>query len=102
MKRANSKFWIVCTAALIVGYLLARLDTSENWDDTGITVMAVLLSAFLFGAMQPAYAWLRALLIGGSIFCLNIFKTGNYGSAVAMLFAFIGSYAGTFFRKFIL
>lgn len=81
---------------------MALLETSENWDDSGIVVVAVLLSAFLFGSLLPAYAWLWALLIGGSVFCLNVFKVGNYGSTVAILFAFTGPYAGSLFGKFIL
>jgi len=102
MNKSAIKFWIVFLVVSIVGFLLARLDTAENWDDTGIMVGAILLSTFLFGVILPKYAWLWASLIGGAIFCLNVFQSGNYGSSVAILFAFTGSYAGSLFRKFIL
>ena len=101
MKKSTTKFWILLLLACVIGFFLGKLDTSKNWNDTGITAGAILLSSFLLGALMTNFAWLWAIIIGGFIFCFNIILSGNYGSAGAFLFAFAGAYAGVLFRKYI-
>ncbi len=102
MKKVNTKFWTTIIFACIIGFALAKIDTSKNWNDTGITVGLVLLSSFIFGAIMPGFAWLWAIIIGGFIFSFNVIQNSNYGSAGAILFAFIGAYAGVLFKKLVL
>lgn len=102
MKKSITKFWIFFYSSLIVGFCLAKLDTSKNWNDTGITVAAILFSTFLFGLLMPKFAWLWAFIIGGAIFICNVSLSANYGSWGAILFAFIGVYLGVLFEKYIL
>ncbi len=102
MKPSSIKFYILFAAACIIGYVLAKIDTSKNWDDTGITVGCILISSFVLGSIMTKFAWLWATIIGGFIFGFNIILNKNFGSAGALVFAFIGAYIGVFFRKYIL
>ncbi|MFL5808164.1 MAG: hypothetical protein ACJ749_01505 [Flavisolibacter sp.] len=102
MKKLNTKFWMMIVLACIIGFILAKIDTAKNWDDTAVTVGLVLISSFVCGVIMPGFAWLWAIIIGGSIFSFNAILHSNYGSAAAILFAFIGAYAGVLFKKLIL
>lgn len=102
MKRETMKFSIVLILVVIAGFTLAKIDTSKNWNDTGVTVGLILISSFTFGAILPRFAWLWAIILSGLIFCFNVIEAHNYGAAGAILFAFAGAYSGVLFRKLIL
>ena len=93
------KFWIFLVIALLLGMMIAYVDTRPNWDDTGITAGAIFLSAALFSALMPKRAWAWALAIGVWVPLLHIYYTGNYGSLIALIIAFVGAYSGYFTRK---
>jgi hypothetical protein len=89
-------------AALVLGLAIALVDSSPGWDDTGITATALLLACALFGAAGPAHAWLWAAAVGMWIPALNIARHHdhpNYGSLLALAFAYAGAYGGAFARK---
>ncbi len=92
MKR--TKDIIILFTCMIVGFLLARMDTQPHWNDSGITAMSVLVSSFLFGMLQPSQALLSALIIGGFVFFFNAFYAHTYGSVIVLVFSFAGAYAG--------
>ena len=100
MKKTSAKFWTTIIFACVIGFALAKIDTSKNWNDTGITVGLVLISSFIFGVIMPRLAWLWAIIIGGFIFSFNAIQNNNYGSAGAILFAFVGAYSGVLLKKF--
>ena len=100
-KKSDIKFWFFLLLACAVGYLLGRIDTSKNWNDTGIIVGLVLIFSFILSYLMKKFAWLWAIIIGGFIFCFDVITSGNYGAAGAILFAFLGAYSGVFFRKYI-
>jgi|SRR5579872_3970686 len=87
------------TAALAFGFLVTYVDSRPNWDDTGVTAAAILLSCGFLGAAGPRQPWLWALAVGIWIPILGIVRTHNYGSLLALGFAFIGAYAGRGLRK---
>ncbi len=101
MKKASTKFWLILFSVFIVGFILAKIDTSKNWDDTAITVGLVFASSFLFGILMPNFAWLWAIIIGVLIFSFNVIESHNYGSVGATIFAFVGAYSGVLFKKII-
>ena len=82
-----------------LGLLIAYVDTRPTWDDTGITVGAIVISCGLLGILGPRRPWLWALVVGAWIPIFNIALGHNYGSLLALLFAFAGAYAGMAFRK---
>jgi hypothetical protein len=99
MKNLSLQFWILLVVSIISGILIGLMDTSPNWDDTGITVGAILVMTFLTGLIRPGFAWLWALIIGGCVFGFNFGMNENMGSAIAMVFAFAGAYAGFLVRR---
>jgi hypothetical protein len=99
MKNPSLQFWIFLVVSIIAGVLIAMMDTSPNWDDTGVTVGAILLITFVARATRPDFAWLWALIIGGLVLGFNLVLKPGYGAAIALVFAFVGAYAGSFMRK---
>lgn len=85
--------------AAIVGLVIAWVDSRPNWDDTGITAMGMFTCCALFGAFLPKRPWTWALAIGIWIPLFAIIFHQNYGSLLAIVFAFAGSYAGALLRK---
>lgn len=86
---------------LAVGFIIAEIDTSKNWDDTAITATLVFLSGAILSLINQNKPWLRAILIALPIVLLNIFICGNYASIIALAIAFAGSYLGFFIRGLI-
>jgi hypothetical protein len=101
MKNRAIKFWLLVIAACIAGFFIGKMDTSKNWDDTGVTVAVVVIISFLLGYIMKQFAWLWALIIGGFVFSFDVFVNSNYGAAGAILFAFAGAYGGVIFRRMI-
>jgi hypothetical protein len=86
-------------AALGLGLLIAYVDSRPNWDDTGITALALFAGCALWGFLGPNRPWLWALAIGLWVPAFGIASAGNYGSLLALLVAFAGAYAGMAVRK---
>ena len=85
--------------ALIVGLLIAFVDSSPGWDDTGISAAAVFAGCGLLGAVCPARPWLWALLVGSWIPAFGIALHHNYESVMALAVALTGAYLGTLLRR---
>jgi hypothetical protein len=95
------KYLPAALVAIASACFIAWMDTRPHWNDTGVTVGAILLASALCGALSPARAWLWALIIGGALFGANLALDGNYESAIALAIAFLGAYAGAGVRKLI-
>ena len=93
---------ILLAIALAVGGLIAYIDSRPNWDDTGVTAAAIFLVCGVLGAAGPSRPWLWALAVGLWVPVLGITMTRNYGSLLALAFAFAGAYAGMAIRRIIL
>src|SRR5690349_7284256 len=81
------------------GLGLAYVDSRPSWDDTGVMAGALLLVAFLLGAVAPRRPWATALAVGIWIPLFGILGSRNYGSLLALAFAFAGAYAGSLLRR---
>jgi hypothetical protein len=81
--------------ASILGLALGLVDTSPNWDDSGISAGALVILCVSFGALRFAPPWASALAIGAWIPILNIAKTGNWSSMMVLPIALIAAYAGS-------
>jgi hypothetical protein len=62
----------VVLVALMLGALIALVDASPGWDDTGVSAAMLLAASGLLGAIHPARAWLWALAVGAWIPLLGI------------------------------
>jgi hypothetical protein len=86
-------------AAIALGLLIAWVDSRPAWDDTGITVGAVFLTAALFGAIRPDRPWIWTLAVGVWIPLFGITVHHNSGSLLALVPALLGAYAGALARR---
>ncbi len=100
--RSRAMRWkLLVPLAVVLGLLIALVDSSPGWDDTGVSAAAVFACCGLLGALHPARPWLWALCVGLWIPALGIAFTHNYGSALALLVAFAGAYVGAFTIRFL-
>ena len=93
----SASFWILAAAAL--GLLLALVDTSPGWDDTGISVGTLVILGGFFGALAPLPPWASALAVGCSIPILNLYQSGNAQSLMVLPIALAAAYGGRAIRK---
>jgi hypothetical protein len=57
---------VLLPIALGLGLLIAYVDSRPNWDDSGITALALLACSGLCGALEPNRPWLwLCRVIGG-------------------------------------
>jgi hypothetical protein len=99
LKGEPAMFKILLPVAVCLGLSIAYVDSRPNWDDTGITALALVLSCGVLGVLGPERPWLWALAIGAWIPAYGIASSRNFGSLLAIVFAFVGAYAGMGARK---
>jgi hypothetical protein len=89
-------------SAVVAGLAIAYVDSRPHWDDTGITVFAMLGAALLIAAYNPRRPWLWALGVGVWIPLHAIARSGNLAAAamfVVVLFPLAGAYLGAAARR---
>jgi hypothetical protein len=91
------KILLVC--ALASGLLIAYVDSRPTWDDTGITVFALLVASGIIGMLVQRRPWLYALAVGLWIPLWGIIHTQNFSMLLVLLFPFAGVYAGWALRQ---
>ncbi|HEY5535617.1 MAG TPA: hypothetical protein VIL99_11885 [Ignavibacteria bacterium] len=101
MKPLDNKFWLFLVLSLASGLFIGWVDSRPNWDDTGITVLLILVATFIIGFFAENTVWVFALIVGLCVLDFNVILHNNYGSALSFVFAFIGAYSGVIFKKII-
>jgi hypothetical protein len=92
------QFVVLVPTALMLGALIALVDSSLGWDDTGVSAAMVLTASGLVGTLHPQRMW--ALAVGSWIPLLGIvFGRFDYASLLGLAFALVGAYAGAFAGK---
>ena len=86
---------LTLVAASVLGVELGLVDTSPNWDDTGISAGVLVLLCLAFGALRAVPAWVTALSIAAWIPILNLAKSGNAESLMVVPIALVTAYAGS-------
>jgi uncharacterized ion transporter superfamily protein YfcC len=76
-----------------IGLVIAYLDSSPTWDDTGITATMLLLMAALISGLSARRPWLWAILIGAWIPIVE-FSSAGWAGLMAIGVAAIGATAG--------
>ncbi len=82
--------------SILVGVVIAAIDTSPNWDDTMISIMMVFISGGVLSFLYGSKPWLIALSVCIWIPLTNIYTLQNYESLFAIIPGFAGSYFGYF------
>ena len=85
---------ILLVIAVLLGLLLAYVDASPHWDDTGIMVGALLLGAAVLALLGQRRPWLVALAVGIWIPLRYILLNHDLRMLVVLLFPLAGAYAG--------
>ena len=92
---------IYLALALGAGLLIAYVDTLPHWDDTGITVFALLLSSGLFGLLTQRRPWLVGLAVGLWIPLHGIIWNHDFSMLFVLIFPMAGAFAGWGLSKII-
>jgi len=90
---------LVFIAAILLGILIAYIDTRPHWNDDGISVLMILLASTVCGYFSHKRPWLIAILVGIWVPLFNIIIAKNFGSLIAIVPAFIGAYAGYYLSR---
>jgi hypothetical protein len=85
--------------ALAVGVVIGLVDSSPGWDSTGITAVSLFVAAAIFAGTARDRPRLSALLVGLPTPVLDVVRTGNQGSALALGFAVLGAAVGWALRR---
>jgi hypothetical protein len=86
-------------AALGAGVAIGLVDSSPGWDSTGLTAGALVLVTALVAWIGRDRPWLWALLVGLPTPILDVLRTGNTGSVLALGFAAVGAAIGWALRR---
>jgi hypothetical protein len=82
--------------ALVLGSMIAWVDSRPNWDDTGVTAGALLLSAAVAPALGLRW-WVSALLVAFPIVLLE-HRSAGWAILLILAFTITGSALGAAFR----
>jgi hypothetical protein len=85
---------ILFIIALAAGLAIAFIDSRPAWDDTALTVAALLVAGGIIGLLARRRPWLYALLLGAWLPLWEGFTSRNFSILVVLVFPFAGVYAG--------
>ncbi len=80
--------------ALAAGFGIAFIDSRPTWDDTAITVAALLVCGGIIGLLLQRRPWLYALALGLWLPLWEGITSRNFTILVVLIFPFVGVYAG--------
>jgi hypothetical protein len=78
----------------MIGLLIAWVDSRPGWDDAGITILALTLSAAIIGLFVRRRAWMYGLAVGLWIPLRGILVAHDFLLLVVLLFPMAGVHAG--------
>jgi hypothetical protein len=93
-ERKNIMQNLLLATAVLAGLFSAYVDSRPTWDDTGILAFGILIVSGLITLLGYRHPWVIALAVGIWIPLHDILSTHNYGSILALVFAFVGAYGG--------
>jgi hypothetical protein len=94
---------LVCVLliALMLGALIALIDASPGWDDTGVSVAMLLVASGLLGTLHPVRAWLWALALACGYPLLGIALHGSATTVVGIVLPLAFALVGASTRAFV-
>lgn len=93
---------LLLASSTAIGLSIAVVDSRPRWDDSGISAVALLLSAVLLGAIGPRRPWAWALAVGVWIPLHSVASAPSWRSAtmfVVVLIPMVGAYVGMATRR---
>jgi len=97
-ERKTMKQKLLLVAAVVFGLLVTYVDSRPTWDDTGITVFALLIGSGIVGLLAQKRPWIFALAIGVWLPLWYILTRHDLSMLIVLAFPFIGIYAGWLLR----
>ena len=94
---AKLRAQMIGALAGITGVVIAWVDNSPGWDDTGITAGLVLGGAALFAALGTSIVT-AALALSVPLIAMAL-AAGNTGALLALPFAIVGAVIGHFVHR---
>ena len=97
----ESKFMkqkILLISSLVIGLFIAYIDSRPTWDDTGITILALLVGSGIIGLLVQKRPWLFALAFGVWIPLYGVIFRHDFSMLIVLLFPFVGVYVGWVLR----
>jgi len=85
---------ILLAVAIAAGLSIAFIDSRPTWDDTAITVFALLVAGGILGLLIRQRPWLYALALGLWLPLWEGIASGNFSILIVLVFPFTGVYAG--------
>lgn len=93
-ERKTMKQKLLLVAAVVFGLLVTYIDSRPTWDDTGITVIALLIGSGIVGLLAQKRPWIFALAIGVWLPIWYMLTKHDMSMLIVLAFPFIGVYAG--------
>jgi len=90
----GSRDGILAVAAVGIGLAVGYFDSQPSWDDTGITVALLFLTAGMVAGISGRRPWLWALLVGVWVPLFEITGAAGAASLAALAVAAVGAFAG--------
>lgn len=90
---------ILLACSTILGLLIAYIDSRPTWDDTGLTVFALLAIGGVIGLLLQKRPWLYALAFGIWLPLTGIIFRHDWMMLIVLAFPFIGVYAGWLIKQ---
>jgi hypothetical protein len=81
-------------AAILLGVLIAYIDSRPTWDDTGITVLTFLVGGGIIGMLVEKRPWLYALALGLWLPLWYLLSTHHGSMLILLAIPFLGVYIG--------
>jgi hypothetical protein len=97
-ERKTMKQKLLLVAAVVFGLLVTYIDSRPTWDDTGITVLVLLIGSGIIGLLAQKRPWIFALAIGLWLPLWYILTRHDLSMFIVLAFPFIGVYAGWLLR----
>jgi hypothetical protein len=85
---------IMLLLAAGIGTAIGYVDSRPTWDDTGITVGVIVLTAATLAAVRPRSAWLVGFCVGLPVVLFNLAAHGGVASVAALAIGLVGAGLG--------
>ena len=80
--------------ALLIGCMIAYVDSRATWDDAGVTAAALFITSAVLSTVSPRAAWLIGIVVGLPVLAFNVVLHGNFGAVIGIGVSLVGAGVG--------